>query len=173
MTAPKPIRRRTPSVSLSAMAGSWPTLVVVGILTVASTYRAAAAEPAPTAAATKPFSDSIWVGEVLYTSGQIGVKPGENHLMPGGMPAEARQAMDNVGTVLKANGASFDDVFKCTVALSDMSKWGEFNSVYLTYFKPGRLPVRSAFGASALAYGGQIEIDCLARRSVPLAESGK
>ena len=79
--------------------------------------------------------------------------------------------MDNVGAILKANGASFADVFKCTVALSDMSKWGEFNSVYLTYFKAGHLPVRSAFGASALAFGGQIEIDCMARKPVAVRRS--
>lgn len=122
----------------------------------------ALAQPPP--AASKPFSDARWVGEVLYLSGQIGVKPGETRLVPGGMPAEARQAMDNIGAVLTANGLSFDDVFKCTVALSDMSKWGDFNTVYLTYFKPGLLPARNAFGSNGLAYGGQVEIDCLAQR---------
>ena len=148
-------------------------LGVLALLTVASTHLAVAAEPAAAAPPIKPFSDAIWVGEVLYTSGQIGVKPGENHLTPGGMPVEARQAMDNVGAILKATGVTFDDVFKCTVALSDMSKWGEFNSVYLTYFKPGHLPVRNAFGASALAYAGQIEIDCLARKPAHRAKSGR
>lgn len=122
---------------------------------------AAVADPAPPVL---PFSPAVLVDGVLYTSGQIGVKPGENRLAPGGMPAEARQAMDNIDAVLAANGMSFDDVFRCTVALSDMSKWGEFNAVYVTYFKTGPLPARSAFGASALAYGGQVEIDCMARK---------
>jgi reactive intermediate/imine deaminase len=123
----------------------------------------AAAEAAAQGPPVKPFSDAAVVGGVIYTSGQIGVRPGESRLVPGGMTAEARQAMDNIGAILKANGASFADVFKCSVALTDMSKWGEFNSVYLTYFKAGPLPARNAFGASALAYDGQIEIDCLAR----------
>jgi enamine deaminase RidA (YjgF/YER057c/UK114 family) len=79
--------------------------------------------------------------------------------------------MDNIGAVLKANGVGFDDVFKCTVALSDMSKWGEFNTVYLTYFRPGHLPVRNAFGANGLAYGGQVEVDCLARKPARSAGS--
>ena len=124
--------------------------------------RAGAAAPSPPV---MPFSNAALVNGVLYTSGQIGVKPGENHLTPGGMPAEARQAMDNIGAILRANGLGFSDVFKCTVALSDMSKWSEFNTVYLTYFKTARLPVRSAFGASALAYGGQVEVDCMASKS--------
>jgi 2-iminobutanoate/2-iminopropanoate deaminase len=135
--------------ALTLLSAAWPDL--------------AAAEAAAPAPPVKPFSDAAVVGGVIYTSGQIGVRPGESRLVPGGMTAEAHQAMDNIGVILKANGASFADVFKCSVALSDMSKWGEFNSVYLTYFKAGRLPVRNAFGASALAYGGQIEIDCLAR----------
>jgi len=64
--------------------------------------------------------------------------------------------------VLKANGLSFDDVFKCTAMLSDMANWEAFNKVYVTYFQPGHLPARSAFGASGLALGAQLELECLA-----------
>jgi 2-iminobutanoate/2-iminopropanoate deaminase len=48
------------------------------------------------------------------------------------------------------------------VALVDMSKWTEFNGVYVTYFKPDRLPARTAFGTSALALGARVELECLA-----------
>lgn len=139
-----------------------PWLLALSALFSLDLVEPALAQPPP--AASKPFSDARWVGEVLYLSGQIGVKPGETRLVPGGMPAEARQAMDNIGAVLRANGLTFNDVFKCTVALSDMSKWGDFNTVYLTYFRSGPLPARNAFGANGLAYGGQVEIDCLAQR---------
>lgn len=148
------VSNRTPQVRQWAM-----TALLAAVLFVA--VDAAVADPAPPEL---PFSPAVLVDNVLYTSGQIGVKPGENHLTPGGMPAEARQAMDNIDAILAANGMSFDDVFRCTVALSDMSKWGEFNAVYVTYFQAGPLPARSAFGASALAYGGQVEIDCMARK---------
>ena len=70
--------------------------------------------------------------------------------------------MDEYRRRLEANGCTFDDVFKCTVMLADMAKWEDFNAVYLTYFKPGRLPARSAFGASGLALGGRVELECLA-----------
>jgi 2-iminobutanoate/2-iminopropanoate deaminase len=70
--------------------------------------------------------------------------------------------MDNIAVVLKANGLTFDDVFKCTVMLADMDEWEDFNRVYLTYFKPGRLPARSAFCASALALGALVELECWA-----------
>ena len=60
--------------------------------------------------------------------------------------------MENIGEVLKASGLTFD-VFKCTAMLADMSKWRDFNKVYVTYFKPERLPARSALGANGLALG--------------------
>ena len=46
--------------------------------------------------------------------------------------------------------------------IADMGKWADFNKVYVTYFKPGRLPARSAFGANGLALGGEIEVECMA-----------
>lgn len=113
-------------------------------------------------AAKLPFSAAARVGDVLYLSGCLGNVPGKMELVPGGMEAEARQTMENVRAVLTANGLTFDDVFKCTVMMADMSKWGEFNKVYVTYFKPDRLPARSAFGASALALGAQVELECTA-----------
>ncbi|MGH6925012.1 MAG: RidA family protein [Propylenella sp.] len=114
------------------------------------------------AAAGLPFSQAVKVGDVLYLSGALGNVPGKMELVKGGMEAEARQTMENIGAVLKENGLSFDAVFKCTVMLADMSKWAEFNRVYLQYFKPDRLPARSAFGASGLALGAQVEVECWA-----------
>ena len=102
------------------------------------------------------------VGDVLNLSGALGHKPGTRKVVDGGIEAETRQTMENIGAVLKANGLTFDNVFKCTVMLADMAKWEDFNKVYLTYFKPGRLPARSAFGASALALGAQVELECWA-----------
>jgi len=106
-----------------------------------------------------PFSDAVRVGDVLYLSGQMGVKPGTKELVEGGMAAEARQAMDNIGAALARNGLTFDAVFKATVMLADMSEWDAFNEIYLFYFHPDRLPGRSAFGASGLALGGRVEIE--------------
>jgi reactive intermediate/imine deaminase len=113
-------------------------------------------------AAKLPFSAAVRVGDVLYLSGQLGNVPGKLELVPGGMEAETRQTMENIKTVLTENGLTFDHVFKATVMLADMSKWADFNKVYVTYFKPDRLPARSAFGAAALALGAQVELECMA-----------
>jgi reactive intermediate/imine deaminase len=119
--------------------------------------------PAARARTTKlPFSQAVRVSDVLYLSGSIGEIPGTMTLVPGGLAAEARQAMDNIGTVLKENGLSFRDVFKCTVMLADIAQWADFNKVYLTYFEADRLPARSAFGASGLALGARVEVECMA-----------
>jgi len=117
----------------------------------------------PAAAAAKlPFSQAVRVGNVLYMSGAIGILPGKRELAPGGIEPETKQVMDNIGEVLKANGLTFDDVFKCTVMLAHMFNWGAFNKIYATYFKQERLPARSAFGANGLALDAEVELECWA-----------
>ena len=115
-----------------------------------------------TKAAGLPFSSAVRVGDVLYLSGALGNVPGKQELVPGGLEAETRQTMENIGAVLKANALTFDDVFKCTVMLADMNDWAAFNRVYLNYFRPDRLPARSAFGAAALALNARVELECWA-----------
>lgn len=115
-----------------------------------------------TKAANLPFSDAIRLGDVLYLSGQLGNVPGTLELVPGGIEPESRQMMENISHILKSNRRSFDDVFKCTVMLADMANWAKFNSIYASYFKPDRLPVRSAFGTGGLALGAAVEMECWA-----------
>lgn len=113
-------------------------------------------------AAKLPFSAATRVGDVLYLSGCLGNVPGKMELVTGGMEAEARQAMENIKSVLTGNGLTFDHIFKATVMIADMKQWAAFNKVYVTYFHPDRLPARSAFGASALALGAQVEVEVMA-----------
>ncbi len=59
----------------------------------------------PAARAAKlPFSQAVRVGDILYLSGVLGNLPGRLELVPGGMEAETRQTMENIGTVLQENG---------------------------------------------------------------------
>ena len=109
-----------------------------------------------------PFSDAVRAGDVLYLSGSLGNEPGTMRLVSGGLEAETRQMFQNIARALEQNGLSFDDVFKCLVMLADIKDWPAFNKLYLEYFKPERLPARSAFGASALALGARVEMECCA-----------
>lgn len=106
-----------------------------------------------------PFSSAVRIGDILYLSGQMGFR--EDGTLPDGMEAQARQTMENIRAVLTSAGLGFSDVFHCTVMLADMSQWGAFNAVYLEYFSEP-LPTRSAFGASGLALGGLVELECQA-----------
>ena len=108
-----------------------------------------------------PFSEAVRVGDMLYLSGQLGTLPGTNSLAPGGIEAEARQAMENIGSILERHGSSMDRIVKCTVMLADIAEWPRFNDVYVTFF-PGPKPARSAFAASGLALNGRVEVECWA-----------
>lgn len=108
-----------------------------------------------------PFSDAVRVGDLLFLSGQIGNIPGKLELVPGGIAAETRQAMENIRKILEDNGSSLDRVVKVTVMLADINEWREFNSVYVTFF-PENLPARSAFGTNGLAINARVEIECSA-----------
>ena len=107
-----------------------------------------------------PFSSAVRVGDLLFLSGQIGNTP--DGKLPAGIEAQARQAMENIGAVLKGQGLGFGDLVKCTVMLDDMKDWPAFNKVYVTYFPDEKYPARSAFGADGLALGALLEVECIA-----------
>ncbi len=108
-----------------------------------------------------PFSDAVRVGDMLYLSGQIGTDA-SFALVAGGIRAQTKQTMENIGRILERNGSSFKQVVKCTVMLADMSEWGAMNEIYVTYFARERLPARSALGANGLALGARVEVECWA-----------
>lgn len=108
-----------------------------------------------------PLAEAVRVGDTLYMSGQIGIQPGTLKLVPGGIKEEARQTMTNIKTTLEAHGYTLRDVVKCTVMLADISKWGDFNEVYKSFFSEP-YPARSAIGANGLAVGAQVEVECIA-----------
>ena len=108
-----------------------------------------------------PFSEAVRVGGTLYLSGAIGLDPATGQLAPGGIQAETRQTLENIRATLERYGSSMDRVFKCTAMLADMSEWPAMNEVWAeTFARP--YPARSAFGATGLALGARVEIECFA-----------
>ena len=108
-----------------------------------------------------PFSEAVRHGDTLYLSGQIGVAPGTLTLVAGGFEPEARQALENIRTILAANGRTPADLLKCTVMLADMADWPAFNTIWRGFLK-SPFPARSAIGATGLALGARVEVECLA-----------
>lgn len=109
-----------------------------------------------------PFSAAVRVGDMLYLSGQIGTLPGTDTLIEGGIGPETTQTMENIKMVVEKYGSDMDHVVKCTVFLADFSEWQAFNDVYVTFFKPEKIPARSAFGATGLGLGARTEVECIA-----------
>ncbi len=116
---------------------------------------------AATGGPARPFSPAVKANGFIWLSGQIGTDSTGARLVPGGIQAETRQTMNNIRDILARSGSSFDKVVKCTVFILDMAEWPAMNEVYITYFK-GPPPARSAAGASGLALGARVEIECIA-----------
>ena len=108
-----------------------------------------------------PFSDVVRAGGLLFQSGKLGTEPGTLKLVPGGIGPETRQTMEYIKEAFARRGVGMERVVKCTVFLADMKEWAAMNEVYVTYFPAGK-PARSALGASGLALGARVEIECIA-----------
>jgi 2-iminobutanoate/2-iminopropanoate deaminase len=109
-----------------------------------------------------PFSPVVEANGLVFLAGQVGALPGGD-VVEGGIAAETRQVLDNVGALLEAVGLDYGDVVRCTVFLVDMADFGAMNEVYREYF-PTDMPVRATVGVSALAGPFRIEIDVTAAR---------
>jgi reactive intermediate/imine deaminase len=101
------------------------------------------------------LSNAVKVGNTLYLSGQLGTS-GERGIQP-----ETRASMERIKSLLEANGATMDDVVKCTVFLADFAEWGAMNEVYQTYF-PKHRPARSAVAVNGMSGNARVEVECIA-----------
>lgn len=58
------------------------------------------------------FSQAVIVNNTMYISGQIGMDPVKKDLVPGGVEAECRQALANIGAILHAAGGDYKNGFQ-------------------------------------------------------------
>ena len=110
-----------------------------------------------------PFSQIVEAGGLVFIAGQVGSAPGGHGPVPGGIEAETRAMLDNVGRVLHAAGLDFRDVVKSTVYLVDFADFATMNVVFREYF-PTEPPTRATVGVTALAADYRIEIEVIATR---------
>ncbi|MBZ5592974.1 MAG: RidA family protein [Acidobacteriia bacterium] len=109
----------------------------------------------------RPFSPGILVDGTLYVAGQTGsdLKTGK---LPEEFEAEVKQALDNIGLVLKEAGKGFGDAVAVQVYLTDMELFPRMNAIYTTYFKEPR-PARTTVGVAKLVGTARIEITVTAK----------
>ncbi len=111
-------------------------------------------------AAIGPYVQAVQVGTFLYTSGQLGIDPATGELVDG-VQNQAKQAMQNVGEILKTANASYGDILKTTIFVTDLGDFATINEAYQSFFD-GSYPARSCVQVAALPKGGLVEIECIA-----------
>ena len=113
-------------------------------------------------AAVGPYVHAVKAGNTVYTSGQLGLIP-ETGVLPEGIEAQAKQAMENLKAVIEAAGMTMGDVVKTTVFLADMDDFAAVNAIYATYFE-GDAPARSCVQVAKLPKGGLVEVEAIAAK---------
>lgn len=108
-----------------------------------------------------PLSPGILVGDTLYLAGHLGRDPVTAELVAGGIEAETRQALANLGEVLKSAGMSFRDVTSVTAFITSFDDFATFNAVYREHF-PNDPPARTTVQVAGLNAGARIELQMIA-----------
>ena len=111
-------------------------------------------------AAIGPYVQAVKTGNMLFTSGQLGIDPAAG-MLPEGIKAQTEQSLKNIDAILKEAGLTKADVVKTTVFLADLQDFTLVNEIYADYFGDAR-PARSCFQVSGLPKGGLIEIEVIA-----------
>lgn len=107
-----------------------------------------------------PYSTASIAGGVCYLSGMLGIVPEQGALIEGGVEAQARQAMQNIQTVLEEMQLSMAKVLKTTVFLADLGDFGKVNAIYADFFGSD-YPARSCVEVTRLPMGALVEIECI------------
>src|SRR5438874_6680487 len=112
-------------------------------------------------AAIGPYSQAIKAGNLLFVSGQVPIDPSTGALVDGDIAAQTRRVFQNLGEILKAGGASFENVVRTTVYLADMADFARMNDVYATFFA-APAPARATVQVARLPKDARVEIDVIA-----------
>ena len=112
---------------------------------------------------TYPFSKVVEANGFVFLAGQVGGVPGGHGAVPGGIEAETRAMLDNVGRLLTSVGLDYADIVRCTIYLREFGDFAAMNAVYRTYF-PTEPPTRATVGVTALAEDYRVEIEVIAAR---------
>jgi len=113
-------------------------------------------------AAIGPYSQAIVAGGFLFTAGQVALDPATGQVVPGDVVLQTERVLANLGAVLQAAGATWNDVVKTTVFLADMADFPRMNAVYARVLGSAR-PARSTVQVSGLPRGVAVEIDVVTK----------
>ncbi|MDD2384002.1 MAG: RidA family protein [Sulfurospirillaceae bacterium] len=109
-----------------------------------------------------PYSQAIALEGLIFTSGQIALKP-NGEFLEGDVMAQTHQVLENLVAVLEEAGSSFEKVLKTTIFLVNMDDFSKVNEVYGKYFSMHK-PARSTVAVASLPKGALVEIEAIATR---------
>ncbi|XP_069477514.1 2-iminobutanoate/2-iminopropanoate deaminase isoform X1 [Ambystoma mexicanum] len=112
-------------------------------------------------AAIGPYSQAVVVDRTMYIAGQVGLDPATGQLVEGGVLSQTKQALVNMGEILKAADCDYKNVVKTTVLLTDINDFAGVNDVYKQFFQ-SNCPARAAYQVVALPKNGLVEIEAVA-----------
>lgn len=107
-----------------------------------------------------PYSQAVVCGNMLYTSGQIGLDPDKGAMVENDIRVQTERVMKNLKAVLEEAGTSFDNVVKTTCFLANISDFAVFNEVYGSYITSA--PARSCVAVKDLPKGALVEVEVIA-----------
>ncbi len=110
-----------------------------------------------------PYSFAAEAAGLVFLSGQVGLDPATGASVGDDVAAQARQAMENIGGILRDVDLGYDDIVKTTIFLADMEDYPVVNAAYGEFFSDG-FPARSAVQAAGLPFGYRVEIEVVAAR---------
>lgn len=108
-----------------------------------------------------PYSQSVRFGNLLFTSGQIAIHPETGELLTSSIQEETKMVMENLKAILNEAGATFEDVIKSTIFISNMNNFAEINKVYGMYFEEATAPARETVEVSRLPKSVNVEISMI------------
>ncbi len=108
-----------------------------------------------------PYSQAVRAGDWIFISGQIPINPATGELKMNTIQEETTQVMENLKAVLTKAGATFENVVKTTIFLSDMSIFPSVNEIYGSYFT-GDYPARETLAVKTLPKNVSVEISMIA-----------
>ena len=109
-----------------------------------------------------PYSQAVVYNGLVYTSGQIALKPdGSDDILKENVILQAKQVLRNLRNVLEASGSSMEKVIKTTIFLADMNDFAVVNEVYEEAFGSHK-PARSTVAVKTLPKNALVEIDAVA-----------
>lgn len=114
-------------------------------------------------AAIGPYSQAVWVGDMLLMSGQIALNPVTGAMENESLASETHRVMKNIAGILEAAGMDYSNILKASIFIKDMNEFAQINEIYASYLQEP-YPARETVEVARLPKDARIEISIIAKK---------